>query len=113
MSHLFLAITTIYLASLLYLNQIHPKILEGLIGFNTAYLIAVFMEDGIIKWRKKRIAAEGGMTICLCPKCRLNLVEYAVEYTDTDLVRYTCRCGHKSGWQFDAPVPLLMEGDLN
>jgi endonuclease YncB( thermonuclease family) len=32
-------------------------------------------------------------------------------FSDSDLVRYRCiQCGHESGWLFDAPAPILVEG---
>lgn len=50
-------------------------------------------------------------TFCCCPGCGLELCNSASFYSDSDLVRYSCvQCGHKSGWLFDAPVPILVEG---
>lgn len=50
-------------------------------------------------------------TFCYCPVCHNELCsDPKTSCVDTDLVRYVCgQCGARSGFLFDAPVPLLME----
>ncbi len=51
-------------------------------------------------------------TFCYCPNCGLELCATS-PCTDTDWVRYTCRCcGTESEWDFDAPVPILRKWHL-
>ncbi len=38
--------------------------------------------------------------------CGTDLTLLHSEMKDTDLVRYTCYCGEKSSWLFDAPTPV-------
>lgn len=48
---------------------------------------------------------------CFCPGCGLELCRSDSWFSDTDLVRYKCiQCGAQSGWLFDAPAPILIEG---
>jgi hypothetical protein len=50
-------------------------------------------------------------TYCFCPGCGLELCRSDSWFSDTDLVRYKCiQCGAHSGWLFDVPVPILVEG---
>jgi hypothetical protein len=50
-------------------------------------------------------------TFVYCPKCQNELAANGTLIEDADLVRYCCsRCRHHSGWDFDAPAPLLREG---
>lgn len=62
-------------------------------------------------WMLAGAAAPKQTTFCYCPHCRNELCANGDLLSDTDLVRFRCsRCGHESGWDFDAPVPLLLEG---
>lgn len=60
-------------------------------------------------WRRHSVQH----TFCYCPGCHQDLVARAgVDGTmvmDTDLVRYQCSCGTNSTWDFDLPVPHLLE----
>lgn len=51
-----------------------------------------------------------------CPNCRHNLNgdEASFQgYNDRGLVVYECAlCAHRSSWDFDAPAPLLIEGEV-
>lgn len=54
-------------------------------------------------------------TNCWCPKCRNELVSdnrtVCKDPASDGLVEYACgQCSHVSGWDFDAPVPLLLHG---
>ena len=50
-------------------------------------------------------------TFVFCPGCGLELCASNSFVSDTDLVRYKCKqCGKRSGWLFDLPVPILLEG---
>lgn len=52
-------------------------------------------------------------TFVYCPKCNTELCSTGELLGDTDLVRYRCIvCGHRSGWNFDMPAPVLIEGHL-
>ena len=56
---------------------------------------------------------ENQSTFCYCPGCGLELCGSKSWSSDSyyDIVRYEClQCGHKSGWLFDTPVPILVEG---
>lgn len=44
-----------------------------------------------------------------CPGCGEDLTKICLDCSDTDLVRYECPCGTKSTWDFDHPVPILVE----
>lgn len=50
-------------------------------------------------------------TQAFCPRCGNELVSCPLTTcADTDLVRYICgRCQTASAWDFDAPVPLLID----
>jgi len=62
------------------------------------------------KTRKAEILRKCGC-ICYCPSCKEPLNDQA-ECEDTDLVRYTCQCGHKSEWNFDLwACPALRRGN--
>lgn len=51
-------------------------------------------------------------TFVYCPKCNNELVRNGNLIKDTDFVYYRCsKCGHESKWDFDAPCPILVEGD--
>lgn len=66
------------------------------------------IKNVFVKTREEKILDSCGC-ICRCPECDEPLNDQA-EYTDTDLVRYTCKCGCKSEWDFDiAPVPILVK----
>jgi predicted RNA-binding Zn-ribbon protein involved in translation (DUF1610 family) len=51
----------------------------------------------------------GQTTFVFCPHCGNELCRNHLSMTDTDLVRYKCKCGKNSGWLFDAPAPILVE----
>lgn len=62
--------------------------------------------------RREKEVIKKCMCICICPSCG-DILNDQAECIDTDLVRYTCRCGHKSGFNFDiCPIPILVEGRL-
>ncbi|UNA01542.1 nucleic-acid-binding protein [Bacillus phage vB_BcgM] len=46
-----------------------------------------------------------------CPRCHHDLIRSGSFKSDTDDgVRYTCTtCGLKTLWDFDTPVPILLE----
>lgn len=60
----------------------------------------------------------GQTTFCYCPGCRRELCEQHAELTHVGildrgsqryLVKYRCWCGKRTVWDFDAPVPILLE----
>jgi len=49
-------------------------------------------------------------TFCYCPKCNNELISSNSFIKDTDFVYYKCnKCGQESKWDFDFPVPILVE----
>lgn len=51
-------------------------------------------------------------TFVYCQNCHLELCAGGDLIEDTDLVRYKCaRCGTRSAWYLDAPVPIFIEND--
>lgn len=49
-------------------------------------------------------------TFVYCPGCNEDLVSQDGAFIeDTDLVRYRCKCGVKSEWNFDFPAPVLVD----
>lgn len=66
------------------------------------------------RWLVKRYNRDQ-CTFCYCPGCGLELCNSQSWYADpsSDLVRYECvQCGKRSGWLFDIPVPMLVEGGI-
>lgn len=62
---------------------------------------------GIKESRKDRVIRMCGC-VCYCPSCK-DILNDQAECTDEDVVTYHCKCGHKSRWLFDAPVPILLK----
>lgn len=51
-------------------------------------------------------------TACYCPECNNELISSGSFVSDEELVTYKCtECGNESKWYFDAPVPILIEGE--
>ena len=48
---------------------------------------------------------------CYCPGCGIDLVssDGISWHDDGHVVLYWCRCGRKSRWYFDSPVPILLK----
>jgi hypothetical protein len=60
---------------------------------------------------KPVVAASEGSSFIYCPKCRIRMNGKNYQpymYDDDDMIVYTCSCGCKSRWDFDAPCPLLL-----
>jgi hypothetical protein len=77
------------------------------------YMPKVWIED-IARWLVKKYN-KGQSTFCYCPKCGLELCNSRSWYAEeSQLQRFLCiKCGHKSGWLFDVPCPILIEGKVN
>lgn len=59
----------------------------------------------MFKKRKKQ------RTFVYCPHCNNELISSNSFVEDTDFVYFKCKkCGTESKWDFDTPVPLLVEG---
>lgn len=62
-------------------------------------------------WLRSMFRAKQRQTCFVyCPGCKVDLVASALECEDTDLVRYLCKCGTRSTWDFDSyPVPFRVQ----
>ena len=59
---------------------------------------------------KIKLHRRGQKTFIYCPRCGTELISTDCFVKDIDLVYYKCKCcGLETGWDFDAPVPILIK----
>jgi len=70
--------------------------------------------ENVARWLVKKYS-RGQTVFCYCPKCGLELCNSASWYAEvSQLQRFACiKCGHRSGWMFDVPSPILIEGKID
>ena len=75
------------------------------------YAESNWFED-YVRFMNRRKNAKKQRTYCWCPICNEDLCSNGSFRSDTDLVRYECEnCHCRSSWNFDAPVPILINHD--
>lgn len=80
-----------------------PAIITLILGFGILVLFYVALRTDTPRTKQT--------TWVYCPGCKQELVGGTQrQVLDTDVVRYYCmRCLTVSVWEFDAPVPLLLD----
>lgn len=96
----------------------YSKVIE-LYGFPAIYRGLMNIEEGknpkmieaICRWLVKKYN-KNQATYCYCPGCGIELCGTKSWYAEENqLQRFRClKCGHDSGWLFDVPCPILVEG---
>lgn len=84
------------------------------IGFILQLIVGIFWAFVIVKIEDKKYSnyKKQQRTHVYCPKCNNELVKNGNLIRDTDFVYFKCsKCGHESKWDFDAPCPILINGD--